>query len=991
MARLFLSTGPWGVGKIARTAMGPQLSTVQQLVSLPPKMAREFAVLEERPFPEWFAASDPPDIRLGSGGGTAHLLVAAWRAADGGGSFADWLRSSRKLIIHGAGSGRQLPAYAPTGKMSIPIPVMRWSVGQRLDQSLLDLQLLEYRRVLAHAGTDTVAMVTSGDVLVRFARDLPPFPAVDVLGLGMWVTPEVAANFGVFFCPRSRPQELAFFLQKPSPARIRQLARDHHYLVDTGVWLLSERAIRALIERCGWDEARGDFAQGHPLRYELYAEFGLALGRQPVAMDPLVRNLTSAVVPLPEARFYHFGTGRQMIHSVSALQNLELDGIKLGSVGAKRNPDLYVQNSRFDYPLRLETNHSIWVENSVIPAAWQLAWDHVLTGVPANEWDLRLPASVCLDFVPMGENEFGVRAYGIDDSFHGLAGEAATEWLGRSLLDWFERRGMTPASAGIDPGGAIQKAPLFPVLRSESIEPRFLEWLFLPAPEPNATYARQWVALPRVSAQALGEEANLARLYRQRALNRQRCLVPMAKNYRWSVFYRLDLESTARQYAATEDDLPPPVSASEEGLDPIQLVHDRMFRAAVLRHRAQSNWQEQEEQAFAFLRQMIVRDAQLAPVSPQRRILEDQIIWGRSPVRLDLAGGWTDTPPYCLEYGGRVVNAAVDLNGQPPIQVFAKLSPQPELVLRSIDLGIERRLRTYDELETYAEPGHEFALAKAALALAGFLPRFHAAGGYPTLEAQLRHFGGGIEISLLSAVPKGSGLGTSSILAATLLATLGELCGLNWDRQVLFARTLALEQMLTTGGGWQDQAGGIFRGIKLIETARGLVQKPTFRWLPEHLFEPKYANSSILLYYTGLTRLAKNILREIVRGMFLNSPSRLQVLQEIGHNAETAFQAIQTSDYSSLAGAIRTSWRLNQQLDSGTNTPEVKAILDPIADWLDAAKLLGAGGGGYFLFLAKDANAARCIRHELTEKPPNDRARFVDFSLSTTGLQLTRS
>jgi len=54
---------------------------------------------------------------------------------------------------------------------------------------------------------------------------------------------------------------------------------------------------------------------------------------------------------------------------------------------------------------------------------------------------------------------------------------------------------------------------------------------------------------------------------------------------------------------------------------------------------------------------------------------------------------------------------------------------------------------------------------------------------------------------------EGSGLGTSSILAATVLAALGDLCGLSWDRNTLFTRTLALEQMLTTGGGWQDQAG----------------------------------------------------------------------------------------------------------------------------------------------------------------------------------------
>ena len=54
-------------------------------------------------------------------------------------------------------------------------------------------------------------------------------------------------------------------------------------------------------------------------------------------------------------------------------------------------------------------------------------------------------------------------------------------------------------------------------------------------------------------------------------------------------------------------------------------------------------------------------------------------------------------------------------------------------------------------------------------------------------------------------------------------------------------------------------------------------------------------------------------------------------------------------------------------------------------------KLLGAGGGGYLLMLAKDADAAGRIRRYLTENPPNTRARFVDFALSNTGLQITRS
>lgn len=950
-------------------------------------MAENFEELTGHRRPTWFACSDPPSRQLGSGGGTAHLLVEAWRGTSAHKNFQDWLHASRKLIVHGSGQSRRLPAYSVEGKPLMPIPVFRWSRGQRLDQTLLDLQLPAYQSVLAHAGPSSVALVTSGDVLLRFGLDLPSFPDVDVLGLGMWVTPETAAHFGVFFTPRQQPQRIAQFLQKPSPARIRELALDHLYLVDTGMWLLSERGVEVLLERSGWDAKQQAFAGDQPKAYDLYGEFGLALGDSPALHDEKVASLSCAVIPLPDPEFYHFGTSRQMLDSVSALQNIELDERKLGLAGAKRHPHQYLQNSCFRFPLRRDENHSLWVENSDIPASWKLASDHVLTGVPKNNWDLQLEPGVCLDFLPVGSDEFCFRFYGIDDPFRGALGAATTHWIGRSASSWFSARGLTLP----DPNQDILAAPLFPVWRADECDPRLMEWLFAAHPAPNPGFAARWCESRRLAASDLPAQANLQRLYRQRADLRTGCLRPMLENSRWSVFLNLDLESTAATFAASGVELPAKLIEDGNGLEFMRPVRERMFRAAVARHRNTPGWQDQEGDAFAFFRERIVQEGQLPPVTPRCTVQEDQIVWGRSPVRLDLAGGWTDTPPYCLEHGGKVVNLAVNLNGQPPIQAFAKLSARPELVMRSIDLGAEQRIQTYEELASFAQPGSEFAVAKAAFALAGFLPRFHAHGGYSSLREQLEDFGGGIEVSLLCAVPKGSGLGTSSVLAATILGTLGNLCGLSWDLNVLFARTLVLEQLMTTGGGWQDQVGGIYRGIKLIETAAGVEQRPTLRWLPDYLFGPAFANQTVLLYYTGLTRLAKSILYEIVRGIFLNSPGHLAILDEIGANAAIAYSAIQRLDADALAESIRTSWDLNQRLDSGTNPAAVQQILDPIQDYLAAAKLLGAGGGGYLLMLAKDKTAAGRIRETLTSTPPNARARFVDYDVSDTGLQLTRS
>jgi galactokinase/mevalonate kinase-like predicted kinase len=951
-------------------------------------MAREFGRLEGRSGEGWFGASDPGGVKLGSGGGLVALMDAARRQGGEGLSWDDWLGRSRKMAVLGGGQSRRLPAYAAVGKLFMPIPVFRWSVGQHLGQSLLDLQQQEFGKLLEAAPAGTELMVASGDVLLRMEGNLPHLPAADVVCLGIGLKPEKACNFGVFFCRRDGSSGLEFFLQKPSAEKIRELCLEHTAYADTGVWLFSRRALRMLLARCGWDEETRRFPGGWPAAYELYARFGPCLGARPVETDPEIAQLSCAVVPLPAAEFYHFGTSRQMIESMAAIQNLQFDRLLSGTSMGKPHPEQFVQNAKMEFPLGRDSNHTLWVENAHVPASWSLTHSHVLTGLPANDWNLRLPPGTCLDWVPVSGGRSVVRVYGIDDPFQGPLNHPATLWMGRPVLSWFEERGLDPAAAGLVLDGDIQQAPLFPVVGEDDGE--FIQWLI--EPSDRADFSKKWLESERLSASEIPVQVDLDRLYARRAERCAEALPVLVRNHRSNILYRLDLQRVARLLAPLEQpDVLDGLDPLPEEVDAMVRVHQKMLRSEIFRLRANPAWKHEEASAFSTLREAVLSRAAQVKVRPRLAVLEDQIVWGRSPARLDLAGGWSDTPPYCLEHGGAVVNVAVNLNGQPPVQVFAKLTREPHLVIRSIDLGIEERITTYDDLRHHAHGESAFPLARAALALAGFLPEFHADGGAPTLRQQLEQMGGGLEITLVAAIPKGSGLGTSSILSSTLLGTLGELLDLSWDRTALFERTLMLEQILTTGGGWQDQAGGLHRGVKLVETAPGLVQQPVLRFLPEDLFGPAHANRTLLLYYTGLTRLAKNILQEIVRGMMLNSGERLAILHEIRAHAVAAAAAIQTDDRAGLARAIARSWDLNCRLDPGTQTSEVEAILGVAARHCTAWKLLGAGGGGYALFVARDEEAGKALRRDLEEHRPNDKARFVDFEVSRTGLQITRS
>ena len=204
-------------------------------------------------------------------------------------------------------------------------------------------------------------------------------------------------------------------------------------------------------------------------------------------------------------------------------------------------------------------------------------------------------------------------------------------------------------------------------------------------------------------------------------------------------------------------------------------------------------------------------------------------------------------------------------------------------------------------------------------------------------------------------------------------------------------RTLVLEQLLTTGGGWQDQFGGVLHGLKLLQTSDGFNQNPQVRWLPEYLFtDPEYQSCHIL-YYTGITRVAKSILEEIVQGMFLNSHSHLKLLSEMKEHALELFDVIQEGSFEKYGKLVLKSWEQNKALDAGTNPPSVESIIHRIKDWALGYKLPGAGGGGYLYMVAKDPEAASKIRQELTLHPVNANARLVEMSLSKKGLQISRS
>ena len=232
------------------------------------------------------------------------------------------------------------------------------------------------------------------------------------------------------------------------------------------------------------------------------------------------------------------------------------------------------------------------------------------------------------------------------------------------------------------------------------------------------------------------------------------------------------------------------------------------------------------------------------------------------PARLDLSGGWTDTPPICYEMGGKVVDLAIQVDNRKPIG--CKVVRRRDYTIHiTLDNGSQVHMENICDMKDYCNPGAPGALIKCCLIAAGLV---HMETDRP-LDQQLEAgCGGGLDISLWSDLPQGSGLGTSSILAGACLASLWTAAGLECSRSDLVHGVLVVEQLLTTGGGWQDQVGGLHPGLSLGCSAPShqvavTVTQPD--QVSQHFIDQ--INSRLILLFTGKPRLAKNLLQNVIR------------------------------------------------------------------------------------------------------------------------------
>ncbi len=974
--------------------------------------------------------TDPGGRRVGSLGATLNVLA---QVADGRGEEA--FAGRRILICHSGGDSRRTPAYAAQGKVFTPVPTTG-PAGQPL--ALFDLILRTVSALPAPAGGHV--LITSGDVLLTFDHASVDFSQPGITGVAYFGPVERGSRHGVYVPSGfgANPQRtecvpVVDFLQKPSETEARACGAVDplgHVAVDTGLISLTPEVCARLVALSVGRQSGAKrtaptlldaITGGDCPPLDLYEELTMAAAphfdearyldrfvtarghdaahrRRLRAFYRALRGVPFQVNIVPYCDFFHIGSSRELLAGFSGLsRTAQTYGFANGSgacvTSSGETGRAFVFNARIACPF---TTGNALVESvhAVACAGLELEGENILTGLPPEaSVAIRLPPGTGLVVLPIGARHWAAVAYGLDDDFKTpFGGAAPCRFLNVPIEQVLMRVGMKPARVWCDDEhDGLWRARLWRVGALDDVLTEAVALAQLAADREEAVEPSNRIVGrgKRYSLAELLPRVNHARLLAMRAeIRRQVNLMNVATRV---------LENDALPSAKVCDE----IHTAEEAMCALRQLADLLDGAArgepLLRARI-LRLMTMISEAFAGQITAPVLPSYLSEVAasvavrfePCRQprpaaILHDQVVWVTTPVRIDFAGGWSDTPPICTERGGTVLNAAVTLNGLYPIQVMAKLNTVGCIRLSSIDLGERKEIRTTGELLDHHDPHDWAALAKAALILAGIGPSQRE----EPLAKWLKTLGGGLDLTIFSALPKGSGMGTSSVLGAAVIACLDRVLGVPFNTDRLIRMTSILEQRMCTGGGWQDQVGGIVPGVKLIRTQPGPDQTVSLRWTVFDMSEGSELKQRCLLYFTGQKRMARNILQNVVSGYLARDPVILQTVEALKVSALATKEALDARNIDGFAAGVAHYWELKKRIDPGSTNTSIEALLASVSRETLAALLPGAGGGGFIFMIAKNAAAAERIRARFEAHPPNEHARFFDFDVDRQGLKVT--
>ncbi len=944
---------------------------------------------------------DPEGERIGSGGATLNVFKYIAERENRHGRYKDLFKDLRILIIHSGGDSKRIPQYSATGKLFSPVPrELPDGRGSTLfDEFIIALSGMPSR-------IKDGVLVVSGDVLLLFNPLQLDITDNGAAAISFKEMVDIGKDHGVFL--DDGKGRVRSFLHKQPVDRLEAVgAVNEHGMVDldTGAIFFNTDIVNALYSLISTEgspdpDKFGKFVNSRA-RISFYGDFLYPLAEastleafykeQPEGefteelkycreeIWEALHDFPMRLISLSPARFIHFGTTKELLELMNSVaDDFEfLDWKKCVISTHIPNEKALCYGSYIGR--RAHVGDRAYLENSYILDESSVGSGSIVSCLKLRNVDV--PENVVLHCLPIDDDKYVVRIYGIEDNPKALSEEGAGFLMG-TLKDFIAGNGLSKQDIwdeGVEHD--LWNARLFPVRThmddalKEALD--VYDMAAKPSPKKGKTFAAK--VRTSLSESFMRADMNTALEVKADLENRVLCRI-FTRSLMNGDYYKTALDMFQNRgispavYSILMDD-----AAQADFSLKIRIYYalSKYMKEKQLSYEGR-NYEYPENLCFSAIRDAVYENAlRFLPDRKDCFIIEDEVNVAL-PVRVNWGGGWTDTPPYCNENGGVVLNAAISLNGILPVQITVKRLKEPVIEFESQDIGAKGTVHSVADIQDCSNPYDQFALHKAALIACGIIP---FKSREESLKDILERIGGGIYLSTqVVGVPKGSGLGTSSILAAACAKGLFKFLGIKKTDNEIYEVVLCMEQLMSTGGGWQDQVGGFTKGIKFISSQPGFEQQlevETIRMSEEAMDE---LNERFALIYTGQRRLARNLLREVIGNYIGSKAEAVSALKEMKPTAALMRFYLERGDIDSFAKLLDKHWELSKQLDKGSTNSCIDQIFISCEDLVDARFIAGAGGGGFIMVILKKNVTKDMLRDRLSAIFQNSGVEVWDSS-----------
>ena len=939
---------------------------------------------------------DPMGKRVGSGGASLHAI--RYIVEDSQDRQTDFFSNKRILVIHSGGDSKRIPQYSACGKLFSPVPreLPNGKPSTLFDEFIISMSGMPSRMKEG-------MMTLSGDVLLLFNALQIDYQFTGAAAISIKENVMTGKDHGVFLNDGSGTVNA--FLHKLSVEQLTKAGavnEDGDVDIDTGAIVFDSFVLDrlfSLISKNGKiDEEKYNFFVNEKARISFYGDFLYPLGKQSTLADYLdeapegkmcgellscrkriweaLSDVNMSLISLAPAEFIHFGTTHELLElvvdQIGDYEFLDWKAQVSTNVYSEENTEtarFAVNNSLI---MESEIAAGCYVENSYVYHA-KVNENSIISQIEIK--GLTIPANVVLHGIKLGNGSFLARIYGIMDNPKGTLLEEV-EFLGTKLSVMCENYHLRDVLWDKEKSTYLWNARLYPAEESwENACKSALLLYRMSRLEATAKEVDDWKAKERYSLESSFIAADVVNIINwnhelENQILIKRYLTAIANGANaieaGRIFGKAGINKERMERLLNE-------AETEDFSTKIRVYYnmskyqgETVLDSSVI-NRESITSEVLEERCFAEIRNTISEFARKSIIYNENRKIKKDVVTVRLPVRVNWGGGWTDTPPHCMEKGGVVLNAAITLRGELPIRIEIRKIPEYKVVLESKDAGKAEEFTELAPLQRCNDPFDLMALHKAALITCGLIePESRKEETKHTLKDILCEIGGGIFLSTeVIGIPRGSGLGTSSILAGACMKGLFEFFGEEKSEDELYQAVLSMEQLMSTGGGWQDQVGGLTMGVKLITTKPGINQIIKVEKLDISESTLQELRERFVLIYTGQRRLARNLLRDVIGNYLEGRKESVHALEEMKKLAVLMKLELEQGSVDGFAALLNEHWELSKQLDSGSTNTCIEQIFLCCEDLIDGRFIAGAGGGGFLQVVLKRNVTKEQLRRRL--------------------------